>query len=148
MRKKIVLGAFLALLFASCNVLETVGKTTGDINELTKTVTDFKPNKSKTKTKLNPEKADKRVSIVSTIQDVDSDFFEIKTLHCFQYGDTIMAYSEQKKKPVVFKGKNYLEELVAYKSGLISKASKKLSITDRWYVNDSLTEVIENPYEN
>lgn len=45
MRKKLVLGASLALLFASCNTLQKVSKTAKDVKEIGETIYDFKPNR-------------------------------------------------------------------------------------------------------
>ena len=46
MRTKLVLGASLALLFASCNTLQKVSKTAKDVKEIGETIYDFKPKKN------------------------------------------------------------------------------------------------------
>ena len=51
MRTKLVMGASLALLFASCNTLQKVSKTAKDVKEIGETIYDFKPKKEPKKKK-------------------------------------------------------------------------------------------------
>lgn len=136
MRTKLVLGASLALLFASCNTLQKISNTAKDVKEIGETIYDFKP-----KNQLQKKNKDFIAGNVSGYvsyhwKGVNFPYNQYDTLKFTvnQTNDLILWENTLKKTTYITPYKDrYIKS--AFKPIWKPKTEEKVYLTKEWWIN-------------